>query len=132
MAPDDDNPDDKKVKELLDAATRAELERWFGLPSFQQVEEKRPPPPPDEDPEVAAVRERRQKAIAAVDPALLEAHRRRTEPDESLYFKIDRDIDLQIDMQFGLVDHAMIERQLVIAEPREVEISDELKDDLKD
>ena len=29
MVPADDDP---KVKDMLDAATRADLERWFGLP----------------------------------------------------------------------------------------------------
>src|SRR5437870_4652205 len=97
MTPDDD----PKVKELLtggaavdgrdllpagsaaegrrgsiDATTQADLARWFGLPSFSEVAER---PLAPEDPEVAAVRERRAKATAAVDPALLERIRIRTE-----------------------------------------------------
>src|SRR5215510_8283576 len=84
----DDNPDDdKKVKDLIDAATRAELERWFGLPSFEQLAERgiQPQPPePPEDPEVATVRKRRNEAIAAIDPAMLEAHRLRVEPAHEL------------------------------------------------
>ena len=74
-------PDDKKVKELLDSATRADLERWFGLPSYEQLAERGvQPPPPAEDPEFAAIRNRRDEAIASVDPAMVEWHRRRTTP----------------------------------------------------
>jgi hypothetical protein len=121
--------DDKTVKEMLDAATRAELERWFGLPSFAELAEQRVEPV--EDPEVAAVRERREKAIAAVDPGLLEAHRRRVEaPDTLIQFKPM--IELHVDPSVALLDLAMIDRQASIAEPREVQISDELRDDLSD
>ena len=56
-------PDDKKVKELLAASTRAELERWFGLPSFEQLSERGVEPrPPEEDPEFAVIRKRREDA----------------------------------------------------------------------
>jgi len=34
--------DDKKVKDLLDAATQRELENWFKLPSFDQAAEQAP------------------------------------------------------------------------------------------
>ena len=123
-----DNNDDKTVKELIDAATRAELDRWFGLPSFQQVEEKAPPP---EDPEIVLVRERRQKAIEAVDPAMLAAHTRRTTPpDDLLQFRAV--IEPRIDPSVALFDHSMVDKQLTIAEPREVEIPEQLRDDLKD
>ena len=125
-----DDFDDKKVKELIDAATRAELERWFGLPSFTQVEEEKAKAPP-EDPDVAAVRERRQKAIEAVDPAMVEAHRRRMESPETL-IRFKATIDVRVDPDVSLLDHQMIDRQSSIAEPREVEISEELRDDLRD
>lgn len=130
---DDDKPVgetvDPKVKDLIDAATRAELERWFGLPSFQQVAEA--PAPVVVDPEMVAVRERRDKAIAAVDPAMLEAHRRRVEaPDTLIQFKAI--IDVKVDPSVALLDMGMIERQASIAEPREVLISEELQDNLRD
>src|SRR5687768_12485819 len=113
MAPDDD---DKKVKELIDAATRAELEKWFGLPSFDQLEEQQKEAPPEEDPDVVARREAREKAIAAVDPAMLEAHRRRTDPpDDLIQFKPT--IELRIDPSVALLDVAMIDKQSSIAEP---------------
>lgn len=123
--------DDKTVKEMIDAATRAELERWFGLPSITQVEEERAAKAPPEDPEIAAVRKRRDEAIAAVDPAMLEAHRRRTDAPENL-IKFKAVIDVRIDPDVALLDHAMIERSGGVAEPREVEIPDALRDDLRD
>ena len=70
-------PPEQTVKQLLDASTLAELERWFGLPSFQELADKGEPPP--RDPDLEAAREQRAKAIAAVDPELVEAHRRRVE-----------------------------------------------------
>lgn len=122
--------DDKKVKDLIDAATRAELEKWFGLPSFESLGEQAPEPPPD-DPEVAAVRERRDKAIAAVDPAMVEAHRRRVEAPEAL-ITFKPMIDVHVDPSVALFDMSMIERQHTIADPREVDIPPELQDDLHD
>src|SRR5882724_9137742 len=93
--------DDKKVKDFIDAATRAELEKWFGLPSYEQLAESGrhgglSAPPPAEDPGVTAVRERREKAIAAVDPAMLEAHRRRIEPPEDL-IKFRPSLEVHVD-----------------------------------
>jgi len=141
MATDDDNtggpaaPDptdrhDKTVRELIDAATRAELERWFGLPSFEQLE-RQPQVAPAEDPDVIATRERREKAIAAVDPAMLEAHRRRTDPREDL-LKFKPLIDVHVDPSIALLDTSMIDRQASIAEPREVELPPEMQDDLQE
>ena len=115
------------VKQLLDAKTVAELERWFGLPSFQELAEQGPPPPP-EDPEVEAVREQRAKAIAAVDPALNEAHRRRVESGEGL-IRFKALIDVRVDPSLPLIDLDVVEAR-AIAEPREVEIPEPLRDDL--
>jgi hypothetical protein len=123
--------DDKTVKEMIDAATRAELERWFGLPSITQVEEERAAQAAPEDPEIAAVRERRQKAIEAVDPAMVEAHRRRTDAPEDL-LKFKAVIELRIDPDMAFLDYSMIERGASVADPREIEIPDALRDDLGD
>lgn len=126
--------DDKKVKDLLDAGTRAELERWFGLPSFEQLAERGvvpATPPAPEDPEVVEVRRKRAEAIAAVDPAIVEAHRRRIEPPTPL-IKPRPDVALRIDPDIALLDLAMIARVGVLAEPREVEIAEALRDDLRD
>lgn len=122
---------ERKVRELLDAKTFAELERWFGLPSFQELADKGKAPPPEEDPEIEAVRARRAKAIAAVDPGLLEAHRRRLEHYESVE-GFQSKIDSRIDPSIARVDYGQIERQQSIAEPREVEIPEPLRDDLAD
>jgi hypothetical protein len=121
---------DKTVKELLDAATRAELERWFGLPSFDQAAEAQQVQPPEEDPEIVAVRERREKAIAAVDPAMIEWHRARVDAQDNL-ISFKAMIDVHVNPDVALLDQAMIDKQASIAEPREVEIPDELRDDLR-
>jgi hypothetical protein len=127
------DPEDKKVKELIDAATRAELERWFGLPSYQELADRgiTPPEPPPEDPEMIAVRERRDQALAAVDPALIEAHRRRTDPPPDL-IRFKPLIDVRVDPSIALLDLSMIEHQHTVAEPRQRELSMELQDDLHD
>jgi hypothetical protein len=138
MVPDDDRPE-PKVKELLagapleevvDLATKAELERWFGLPSFTELAEKGVELP--EDPEVAAIRERRIKAIAAVDPALLEWMRIRNEVNPESLITFSADIDVRVKLDMTLIDQTMAERGHMIAEPREVEISEALRDDMKD
>ncbi|HUJ62648.1 MAG TPA: hypothetical protein VLX92_29300 [Kofleriaceae bacterium] len=142
MAPDDDEPPrDPTVKDLLtgtplddvvDAATRAELERWFGLPSFTELDEQgaAPPPPPDE--ELEQLLARRAAATAAVDHALLEAIYARIDLDPVRFIKFTPQIDVRVRDDVALLDIAMIDRAASIADPREVEISDELKEDLKD
>src|SRR6188474_613874 len=94
--------DDKKVKELIDDATRADLERWFGLPSFEQLADRgiAGEPPPAEDPEIAKAQKRQAAAIAAVDPAMLEAHRRRTTPPDDL-FQFRPTLELRVDPEFA-------------------------------
>src|SRR5438132_941147 len=122
MVPADDDP---KVKDMLDAATRADLERWFGLPSFQEVPEQpaakadRSLPRADDDPDVIAVRERRAKAIAAVDPKLLDEHRRRTEPPPDL-IKFAATIDV-VANDPSVIDTTMIDRLYTPADIHEQE-----------
>jgi hypothetical protein len=126
---DSDNNDDQKVKDLLDPATRAELERWFSLPSFGEVADRRKSV--EDDPEVIAVRDRRAKAIEAVDPVLLEEHRRRTDPPPDLImFKVA--IDVVVDPDLALVDHAMADRLYSPAEPREAELPGDLSEVMQD
>jgi hypothetical protein len=127
--PPSEPPPDQRVREMLDAKTMADLERWFGLPSFQELAERAEPPPPD--PEAAAVREARARALAAVDPALVEAHGRRIEKGETL-IRFQQLIDVRIDPSLIRIDLDHIERKQGIAEPREVEISDQLRDDLNE
>ena len=130
MAPDND---DRKAKDILegelDPATHAELQRWFGLPSYQELEDKGIVP---EDPDVRAVRERREKAIAAVDPVMLEELRKRAAPREDILQFFTKAVELRVDPSIARVDMAMIERRSAVAEPREVEISEQLRDDLQD
>jgi hypothetical protein len=121
---------EQTVKQLLDAKTLADLERWFGLPSFQELADKGEPPPPP-DPDLESAREQRAKAIAAVDPALVEAHRRRVESGEAL-IRFQAVIDVRVDPLLTQIDLARIEQKQSIAEPREVEIPDQLRDDLAD
>jgi hypothetical protein len=136
MAPDDDD-NDRKVKNLpLDAATQADLARWFGLPSFTQVEEEAAKAPeqvsPDLAPAVAAVIERRNEAVEAVDKTLLEAIYARHDVDPKDLFVFQQEIDIQIDENFGAIDQELVAKTSSIAEPREVELPDALIDALKE
>lgn len=128
MATDDDDP---KVKQLLDPATEADLARWFGLPSFQQLAEE-PPPAPVVDKEMQAVIERRNKALEAVDPAFLDRIRVRTEERPETLVKFAATIDVRVDERFGSIDEQLVDRASSIAEPREVEIPEQLRDDLQE
>jgi len=127
-----DNQDDKKVKDLIDEATRAELERWFRLPSFEQLPDQAvKPAPTDKEAERLAIRKRHDDAIAAVDPAMLEAHRRRVEPlAEVSRFKPL--IDVRVDPSIVMIDLSLIERQHSVAEPRDFERPSFIEDDLRE
>jgi len=78
------------------------------------------------------VRERRAKAMAAVDPALLARIRFRTEENPETLLELELDLDVVVDPSIARFDMAMAERAAVIGEPREVEVSDEMRDDLKE
>jgi hypothetical protein len=123
--------DDKKVKDVLDAVTLAELQKWFALPTFEQVAEHQPPPPED-DAETRALRERRDNALAAVDPALLDRIGFRVETNPETLLKFAATIDVHVDPEIALFDHKMADNVATFADPREVEISEDLRDDLKD
>lgn len=133
MAPDDD--DDRKVSNMLDAATQADLARWFGLPSFTEVEEeaaKAPHVTPEMDPAVAAAVERRNEALDAVDKTLLESLYTRYDIDPKDLFIFQQELDVQIDENFGAVDEELVAKASSIAEPRSVELPDALIDALKE
>jgi hypothetical protein len=130
----DDN-DDRKAKDVIDAATQRDLERWFGLPTYTQLADEGKQaqvPTPEIDPEMAAVIERRDKALANVDPLLLEAlYARYANPEAIIVF--EKTIDVKVaETDFGAVDEQLVQRTNVIAEPREYEPSDELRDDMKE
>jgi hypothetical protein len=127
--------DDKTVKQLIDASTRAELEKWFGLPSFQQVAEQEQsaaakPSSVFEEARAAKIA-RRDAAIAAVDPRMLEAHRRRVELQETLKL-FTPDIDVHVDPSIVVFDQVMIDKAHTIAEPRDYERPGDLPDNLQD
>lgn len=161
MATDDDidDPvidDPVKVKELLewaarktvgvpvgdapkiDEQTRAQLEAWFGLPSFQQVAEEeaaKPRPAAEVDAEQQALLERRAKALAAVDAAWLDRHDAKiARYNRTPMFMPDIDVGngLAIKLDTTLLDEDMIAKVGSIADPREVEIPEQLQDDLRD
>lgn len=128
--------DDKKVKELFDPAldpvTRADLERWFSLPSFEQLADQAPAEPAE--PTAAEVeredqRKRRDEAIAAVDPGMLARYLARVEPQNELVTPLPP-VELHVDQEIGKVDHKLIQRRMTIAEPREVELPQEVYEDL--
>lgn len=134
--PSDD--DERKVKDLiaagnapLDPQTQAELEKWFGLPSATALAEEGKIAGPA-DVEMAEMEERRSKAIAAIDPALLDAIRLRTEDIPNPIGTPKRTIEPVIDDSIALFDMGMVDKAMTIAEPRTVEIPDQLIDDLRD
>src|ERR1700733_13970922 len=129
------DPDEPRAKDVVDAATRADLERWFGLPSFTELADRgitlRPegqgqagqaghsvPGGQDDPPEVIDARKRREAAIAAVDPAMLEAHRRRVDVESLRFVPI---IVPVIDVELGRVDLAMLGNRSASYDLREVE-----------
>jgi hypothetical protein len=129
MSTDDD---DKRVKDILDAGELASLERWFGLPSFDQLAEQGKTAVDELDPEIAEVRKKRDAAMAAVDPALLARILFRIEGNPETLCTFKAEIDVRVKEDVGLFDSAMVDKGFSIAEPREVEISEELRDDLKE
>jgi hypothetical protein len=129
---DNDKKVDQTVKELIDSATRAELARWFGLPSYEALAEQGvQPEPPPEDPRFAERRKRQDTALAAIDPALVEAHRRRTEGLADT-IKPPADVTLHIDPSIMQLDMAMIAQRGAIAEPRDFQRPPDLEDALRD
>ena len=117
--------DDKTVKELIDAATRAELEKWFSLPSFQQLAEQEAAaaarPPSAQEQERAAYIAKVDAALAAVDPKMLEAHGRRV-ARLSAQKAFTAVIDTHVDPSIMKFDETMTEQAHTIAEPRTYEM----------
>lgn len=125
MTDDHDNKRDPKVKEVLrrgttpleeivDPVTAAELERWFGLPSFQQVAEE----PERFAAEQDETRIARDRASAHVKPELLAAVQRRNEAPEAKFVATLEPVDTDL----ALFDATMLDHGLVVADAREMEI----------
>jgi hypothetical protein len=128
---DNDKKVDQTVKQLLDSGTRADLERWFGLPSYEALAERGiHPEPPADDSAYAGRRKQQATALAAVDPALAEAHHRRAERMADALKP--REIALHIDPDMVQLDTVMIAKRSAIAEPRDVERPPDLEDALHD
>src|SRR3954471_9670160 len=129
----DETKVDPKVKDLIDSSTREDLERWFGLPSYEALAERgvHPEPQAEVDPKFAERRKRQEAALAAVDPALVEAHRRRTDSGAEV-IKPPPEVTLHVDPEIMQLDEAMIQRQGVIAEPREVQRAPDLEDAVRE
>jgi hypothetical protein len=144
MAPDDDapNPDrphEPTVRELLDGAsldsvvdatTQAELVKWFALPSVEVAREQGMELP--EDPELVAYREARARALAAVDPWILETVNRRVDDNTEAMITFNAIIDIRIKTEMGCFDYAAAAAQVIAIEPREREIDEELRDEMKE
>lgn len=139
MVPDDD---DRKVKDLIaaakagdaniDPATAADLARWFGLPSYQQIAEGEVAAPPrkPEDPQVVARREAIARAIDAIDMELTERLHTQWDGAEDL-IKFEAVELTRVDVNFSAIDPVLVARA-DIADPRFVELTTEMRDDLNE
>jgi hypothetical protein len=128
----DPNDNDKTVKQLIDSGTRADLERWFGLPSYEALAERGiHPEPPAEESSYAERRKRQDAALAAIDPALVEAHRLRTDRMADP-LALPLEVALHLDPDIVQLDTAMIAQYSAIAEPRDVVRPSDLEDALSD
>jgi hypothetical protein len=144
MAPDDDDPKsdaphEPTVRELLDGASldsvvdataQAELAKWFALPSGEVAREQGMELP--EDPEVVAYREARARALAAVDPWIVETVSRRVDDNTEAMIMFNATIDIRIKTEMGCFDYAAAAAQVTAIEPREREIDEELRDEMKE
>lgn len=147
MAPDDDDKPsrpslDPKVKELLerdqgksleqivDEKTAAELQRWFGMPSFEQLEEEGKAPPLT-SPEEAAEIEKRAETLAAVSDWMLAAldYRHHHAWDVIMFKPM---IDVRIDPEMPMFNDSGLARLRVNGEVREVERPSDIEEELKD
>jgi hypothetical protein len=110
-----------ELEEKLDPETIAQLASWFGLPSFEQIEEEQRQAAPAEDAEFAAKRERMAKASAAVEPAMVELlERHRPRGDRMLGDRLPPPMEVRI-REIARVDASMIDQLAQIAEPRDVQ-----------
>ncbi|HRC55287.1 MAG TPA: hypothetical protein PKU97_05145 [Kofleriaceae bacterium] len=113
--------DPQAHSEALDAATLAELHRWFGKPSAMDLPPEEPPPPEYEV--------RRAAALAAVEPWFL-TYLNRHEDRLAFMFEppshdsVIKEALLTVPESFSGVGR--------LGEPREIEISYLLEDDLKE
>jgi hypothetical protein len=112
--------DPKGHSDALDADTLAELQRWFGLPSAMDL------PPPEPEPEQLT---RREEALAAVDPAFL-SYLHRIANRVPLMME-EPSLELRAKETLATTPERFT-AAANLGEPREVEISYLLTDDLKE
>lgn len=117
-----------QLSDTLDADTKRELERWLQASAAPTVE--RAPEPVDE--ELKAVQERRDRACAAVDPKFVEAIERQYEVQPATLIKFEVLLDVRVRGDMPMFDYGMADRIAVIAEPREYELPEEMKDELRE
>lgn len=128
----------------LDLATQAKLARWFGADETGAFSARGLPDDDDDDveddahdvdgepfdDEDDARRTRRAAALAAIDPALVARLEARAAVDLTTMSRLPPAPLVLRDL--SRVDPALIARTDAIAEPREVEIPEQLRDDLRE
>lgn len=118
--------DERKAKDaVIDPAMRAELERWFGLPSFGDVEARGATV---EDPGLKAAREAYERALAAVDPALVARHSSVYDVQDAL-IRFKETYRSVLDPSIARFDAGMVRD---LAEQREYEWNEEVSDTMKE
>ena len=127
MATDDD---DKRVKDMLGETSMGDLQRWFGLPSYTALEEEGKTAELPEDDPYKEARERRERAMASVEPWFLSAIEGRHEKPWSL-LKFQQVIDVKVRVDMELFDESMATARAA-AEPRERERPEDIEDHLKE
>lgn len=120
----------KSLKDIVDEKTAAELQRWFGLPSFEQLEDEgvaaRPISPQEE-----ADRAKRQETLDAVAEWMLAGlDYRHHHAWDVVQFKPL--IDVRVDPDMPLFAEAGLQRIRSNAEVRERERPEDIEEELKD
>lgn len=119
----------KSLKEIVDEKTAAELQRWFGLPSFTELEEKGQPPPLS--PEEEADQAKRAETLAAVADWMMSGlDYRHHHAWDLIQFKAL--IDVRVKADLPLFQEARLQRIQASTEVREVERPYDIEDELKD
>ena len=122
-------PDEQEARAPdLDPETQEQLSRWFGLPSFEELEERGEAPPME--PDFAAERRKIQAAAsAAVDPALLEALYARADARASVARLEILELG-RLDPSISALDPMLLGRVDAAAEPRTIELPMGIQDAL--
>jgi hypothetical protein len=123
--------DKAALENVVDEETRRQLARWFELPSFTELEEQRKALVPRDVAMDEAIA-RRDKALAAVDPATLAAIERRNAASASMLDEPREVLSLSAERDTALVDLDLIDRGYQVGEPREFSLSPSLDDNLRE